>query len=169
MYVAPHLLKCLFWTRTYSGLSCFLVFWCCYTMPSIFLPLSLMEYFLISSGLFYLSRLLKSWLYRWTPPTRYKVCAERPFTEDTLHQSWWRFQEFLASRQRMVRWLRIKSQLLRKETKLHFCFFFWDQSLLKLLRWYFRFLFQPGSSQYVSTDSDLSIVAALHCFLLLLQ
>lgn len=56
----------------------------------------------------------------------------------------------------------------RKDTKLdlYLRFFFGDQGLLKLLRWYFRFLFQPGSLLYVSRDSDvLSIVAALCCFL----
>lgn len=144
LYISTHLLKFLFRTRTYSGLRAFLGFECFYAMLTTFLFLCLIEYFLISEVFFQLSRLLNSWLCRQLCLEGKVLVAEKSFTEDTavtLHQLQWKCKEFLASCQRMVLWLHTKSYMLRKDRKLHFylCFFLWDQTLLKVLRWYSRF------------------------------
>lgn len=113
-------------------------------MLTTFLFLCLIEYFLISEVFFQLSRLLNSWLCRQLCLEGKVLVAEKSFTEDTavtLHQLQWKCKEFLASCQRMVLWLHTKSYMLRKDRKLHFYlrFFLWDQTLLKVLRWYSRF------------------------------
>lgn len=104
-------------------------------------------------------------------PRRYKVCTERPFIEHTSVTSHQAQKEIIYIFSIMLEntSMTMHKFLTTRKTQnyhLYLCFFSWGSSLLILLKSYFRFLFQPRSLWYVSTDTDaLSIVVALHCFL----